>query len=67
MRFIEKFDVESHPRCLFDSLTINDPFETRSQKQSVTYCNGRDPVLMKENTRNGGTVVIGSGNMLSMQ
>jgi len=67
VRFVEKFDVEAHPRCLYDSLTITDPFETRNQKRQVTYCNGKDPVLMKENARSGGTQVIGSGNKLSMQ
>lgn len=68
VRFVEKFDIEAHPRCLYDSLTITDPFEMRNQKRQVTYCNGKDPVLMKENAvRNVGTQVIGSGNKLSMQ
>ena len=60
---VEKFDVESHPRCLYDSLSISDPFESRPHKKEAVYCNGKDPVL-KETSR--GTQIIGSGNKLSL-
>merc|ERR1712113_400349 len=69
IRFLEKFDVEAHPRCIFDSLSISDPFEKRLQKKQVTYCNGNDPVLFGQdrNSNRGATQIIGSGNKLSLQ